>query len=207
MGGSPPSPAQVHRRRNKVLWLAVLPLAALLVCVAPLAEENSLIEETIEYVGLGLIIAAIFGRTWCTLYIGGRKKSEIVDSGPYSFSRNPLYVFSVLGALGIGMSSGSATLGVEFAVFAFAVFARAVSGEEPFLAEQHGEVYDLYKQRTPRWLSLGTTRRDAETLEVRPHLVLNTFRDACFMLLAVPLFEILGALHASGHLPTLLRLP
>lgn len=174
--------------------------------VTPLWLEHSFVEETIEYVGFGFIAVAIIGRTWCTLYIGGRKKSQIVDRGPYSLSRNPLYVFSVLGALGIGLASGSATFGVAFALFAFAVFDMVISREEMYLAETHGEQYAHYKQRTPRWLSLNPNWLDAVSLEVRPRLVLTTFRDACFMLIAVPLFEAIGTLHETGYLPTLLHL-
>jgi hypothetical protein len=172
-----------------------------------LLREGSIAEESIEWLGYGIIVLAVFGRTWCTLYIGGRKKSEIVDAGPYSLSRNPLYVFSVLGALGMGMASGSATVGLAFAVFALIVFDLVVRREETYLAERHGEDYQRYLRTTPRWVSFGATWRDAQSLEVRPRLVLTTFRDACTMLVAVPLFEGIGRLHELGHLPTLLHLP
>ena len=49
----------------------------------------------IEMAGLVLILVCILGRTWCTLYIGGLKKRELVTAGPYSVVRNPLYVFTL----------------------------------------------------------------------------------------------------------------
>ena len=56
----------------------------------------------IEKAGLALIVICILGRTWCTLYIGGRKKRELINKGPYSVVRNPLYFFTTIGAAGIG---------------------------------------------------------------------------------------------------------
>src|SRR5690349_15131041 len=56
-------------------------------------------EDAIEWAGMILIFICVCGRTWCSLYIGGRKISELVAVGPYSISRNPLYVFSIIGAV------------------------------------------------------------------------------------------------------------
>jgi len=199
--------SQVQQRRKVVLWLGALPFLGAFFLMAPLWREGSAWEESIEMLGLGLIGLAVLGRTWCTLYIGGRKKREIVDTGPYSLSRNPLYVFSVVGAFGIGMTSGSVAMGLLLAAFIFAVFDGVIRREEDWLAGQFGEAYAHYRARTPRWLSLKARWRDAERLEVRPRLVLTTFRDASLMLLALPAVEAVEALHSVLHLPVLLQLP
>jgi protein-S-isoprenylcysteine O-methyltransferase Ste14 len=199
--------SQVQQVRKRVLWLSLLPLIALFFTVTPLWREGSAFEESIEILAFGLIALAVLGRTWCTLYIGGRKKREIVDTGPYSLSRNPLYVFSVVGALGIGMTTGSLGLGLLLAGFTFLVFDRVVRREEGWLAARFGEAYVRYRARTPRWLSPRACWRDAERLEVRPRLVLTTFRDASLMLLALPLVEAVEELHILWHLPALLQLP
>src|ERR1041384_3442899 len=78
--------------------------------------------EMIEWVGIVLIVVCILGRTWCTLYIGGRKIDQFVTEGPYSVSRNPLYFFSILGAAGAGAQLGSVTAGVVFGALAWIVF-------------------------------------------------------------------------------------
>ena len=80
--------------------------------------------------GLVLILLSILGRTWCTLYIGGLKKRELVTAGPYSLVRNPLYVFSAIGAAGIGAQTGSALLALLFAAGALAVFQVVARHEE-----------------------------------------------------------------------------
>jgi len=199
--------SQVQQVRKHSLWLAAVPCAIAFLVVAPLWREGSLGEESIEMLGLGLIALAVAGRTWCTLYIGGRKKREIVSVGPYSLSRNPLYVFSVLGALGIGMTSGSIAVGLLVAAFAFVIFDGVVRREEAYLESHFGDTYAAYRRRVPRWLLPQGHWRDAEHLDVRPKLVLITFRDASIMLLALPVVEGVEALRGLLHLPVLLHLP
>jgi len=55
----------------------------------------------------GILLAGVgaLGRLWCSLYIGGRKTHELVSAGPYGWCRNPLYLFSLIGALGVGLST------------------------------------------------------------------------------------------------------
>ena len=89
-------------------------LMAFGIAVPALAFVNSYWREpwptfyvSIEWVGIALILVCIAGRTWCTAYIGGRKKRELVTTGPYSIVRNPLYVFTLIGAVGVGLQFGS----------------------------------------------------------------------------------------------------
>ena len=60
-----------------------------------------------ERVGALAILCCIFGRTWCSLYIAGRKKQELVmGMALYSLMRNSLYVFTMVGAVGINAVHG-----------------------------------------------------------------------------------------------------
>src|SRR5262245_14008421 len=103
----------VQRKRKLALTLgAALWLLAMLVTQSRWRTGAPYLYLLIAGVGLVLILLGILGRTWCTLYIGGLKKRELVTAGPYSLVRNPLYVFSALGAAGIGAQTGSALLAV-----------------------------------------------------------------------------------------------
>lgn len=148
--------------------------------------------------GLAAIVFAIVGRAWCSLYIGGRKKAEIVSRGPYSISRNPLYIFSFFGAFGVGAQSGSLTLAVLFTLASVAVFYLTVRREEAWLGATFGAAYADYKARTPRFLPDFSLWRDEPELSVRPNFFLTTIRDGLVFLLAIPLFEAVDLAQAQA---------
>ncbi|HAL06973.1 MAG TPA: isoprenylcysteine carboxylmethyltransferase family protein, partial [Brevundimonas sp.] len=125
-------------------------------------------------------------------------KAEIVDRGPYSVTRNPLYVFSFIGAFGIGAQTGSLAVGTVFALAAFLVFLRTVGREEAWLAEHFGQTYEAYRTRTPRFWPDVSRWRDAEELVVRPSFFLRTLRDGLTFLAAIPVMEGIEHLQATG---------
>lgn len=197
----------VQKLRKVAVGVALLGLVALSVVSQSIGGVDGPWHESVEAIGLGAIVLAIVGRAWCTLYIGGRKKAEIVDRGPYSISRNPLYVFSFIGAFGIGAQSGSLVIGAAFVAAAVLVFHFTVRREEAFLLKEFGEGYASYVARTPRFWPRFSLWRDADELTVRPSLFLLTIRDGLVFLLAIPLFELIDAgqalhwLGVAAHLP------
>jgi protein-S-isoprenylcysteine O-methyltransferase Ste14 len=203
---SAPNLRRVQRIRKGVLLIAILAVLAFAAVTRSLGGET-LLHEGLEAIGLALIAICIVGRAWCSLYIGGRKKAEIVDRGPYSITRNPLYVFSFMGAFGMGALTGSATIAVLFLVIAVAVFAATVRREEAWLHATFGDVYDVYVARTPRFWPDVSRWRDAETLEVRPTFFLRTLLDGAVMVIAYPLFESIEYLQDIGWIRVFLSLP
>ncbi|ADL00940.1 methyltransferase family protein [Brevundimonas subvibrioides] len=192
--------------RKWVLGIALLAAVALaFVSSSPWVGEP--LSEGIESVGLGAIVISIVGRAWCSLYIGGRKKAEIVSTGPYSISRNPLYVFSYFGAFGVGAQTGSFSMGVLFVVIAVAVFHFTIRQEEAWLTAEFGEPYKAYMARTPRCGPAFSKWQDNAELTVRPQFFLTTIRDGLVFLLAVPIFEGVDWAQAQGWLPVLIHLP
>lgn len=76
---------------------------------------------------------------------------ELVVAGAYRFSRNPMYIAVALVLCGwsIGFRSGSIALYTAAVIVAFHL--RVVFGEEPWLARTHGDKWERYKARVPRW--------------------------------------------------------
>jgi len=195
-----------HRRKRLVLFSGLL-LFVVLLFSDSLWSSGSGLHEGIEQLGYILIFLCIAGRSWCSLYIGGRKKTQLMEEGPYSVSRNPLYLFSVLGGMGIGLQAGSVVTGLICGLFVFAIFSAVIHREESFLMSRFPAAFAAYAARVPRWGPRLSCWQSREELLVRPRFVLITFRDALAFLTAIPLLEAIEWAQSAAWLPVLLRLP
>ena len=173
--------------QRKLIVLAVV-AAGLVVLMAsgPASPEGVFWHETVERSGGILILIGIVGRTWCAMYIGGHKLKRLVTEGPYSVTRNPLYVFSAIAAFGLGAQVGSVIFALLCAAATIAIFVLVISHEERALAQRFPAEFAHYKARVPRLVPAFCGWQDAETILVRPALVHRTFRDATLFLLAAP---------------------
>ena len=165
------------------------------------------VHETMRWIGAGLIFICISGRTWCALYIGGRKNYELVMAGPYSVSRNPLYVFSIIGAIGIGAQFGAVTVAILGGICAWLVHILVVRQEERLLLAEHGEAYAAYLAAVPRFFPRFSLWKNVDVLDVSPRAFARTFTDACIFLGAIPVAGALDLLHHLGLLRVFFRLP
>jgi len=163
--------------------------------------------ETIRWIGAALIFVCISGRTWCSLYIGGRKNYELVTIGPYSISRNPLYVFSIIGAIGVGAQFGAASVAILAGLCAWLIHVLVVRQEERLLLALQGEVYAKYLAEVPRFFPRFSRWKNVDVLEVRTRAFARTFADACIFLGAIPAAAGLELLHDLGLLRVFFRLP
>ncbi len=194
-----------QRRRRLALGALIAVIFTALLFVGA-EQTNADLHEHVERIGGILILAAILGRTWCTLYIGGRKSAEIVRGGPYSITRNPLYVFSVIGAAGIGAMTGSMIVAAAFAVITAIAFHFVIRFEETYLENAFGEPYRNYMRDVPRFFPNPFLFRESEMLTVRPQLIYRTFADGLVFATAYPFFEAVEYLQQSGALRVLFRL-
>lgn len=197
----------VQAVRKAVLLAAILLGGAFVMVGDSRWASGTLAHESIEWFGLILIVVCILGRTLCTLYIGGRKIESLVQIGPYSVSRNPLYFFSILGAVGAGAQLGSLVLAFATGFVVWLIFLIVILKEEQVLTERFGTVYADYLGRVPRLFPRMALWQDVEKIEVSPRLVRMTALDASVFLLSVPLAEGFEYLHDAGILPTWFILP
>ncbi|TQM15168.1 methyltransferase family protein [Pseudonocardia kunmingensis] len=78
--------------------------------------------------------------------------TELVVGGIYRHVRNPMYLALASAVLGQALLLGRARLLVYTGVMAVPVTAFVRLREEPALAAQFGEQYELYCENVPRWI-------------------------------------------------------
>jgi protein-S-isoprenylcysteine O-methyltransferase Ste14 len=194
-----------QRRRRLAFALLLAVIFFCLLFVRTFETGDAGLHEYVENAGIAAILFAILGRMWCTLYIGGRKSAEIVRSGPYSISRNPLYFFSMVGAMGIGAMIGSVTVALFLGLFCYAAFHYVIRVEEEHLKQVFGESYRAYLREVPRFFPDPRLYSDLNSVSVRPDRLYRTFGDGLLFLAAYPIFETVEYLQGTGALPVLLH--
>lgn len=197
--------ARVQSVRRLALFAVLLVAFSVLAFVSSPGDGD--IHEFVEAAGVGLIIAGITGRLWSTLYIGGRKAEVLVRSGPYSVTRNPLYVFSTIAAAGVGAQTGSVSIALLFLLGSWLAFHILILKEEAFLSGALGQPYEAYRDEVPRFLPNPFLFRDEKELVIVPRRLYTTLMDGLVFFAAMPLFELLEYLQEAGWLPVILRLP
>jgi protein-S-isoprenylcysteine O-methyltransferase Ste14 len=81
-----------------------------------------------------------------------RGTNHLVTDGPFSFTRNPLYLAGTMLVLGIGLVSGIVWFLLFAFLAAFTVQKLAIEREERHLQAQFGETYRDYAGRVRRWI-------------------------------------------------------
>jgi protein-S-isoprenylcysteine O-methyltransferase Ste14 len=197
-------PTQRPRKIALGLLIASL-LLAMLVVQTPFASEG--LHQTLEASGQLLILVGIAGRAWCTMHIGGQKFTELVTAGPFSVSRNPLYVFSLIATFGAGLQTGSVLFAILTTFGVWIVIHATVRKEEAALGARFGEAYAAYCARTPRYGPRLSSWRGQDSVVVTMPLFYRTLADGLLFYLIVPVAELIDWLQSRGSLPVLLKLP
>jgi protein-S-isoprenylcysteine O-methyltransferase Ste14 len=201
---APESSRLLTKRTRHTRWLVIL-LLPVVFLLAPPPGRPEWLHGSLESLGVICLVICLTGRGWTSVYIAGRKSRELVVVGPYSVVRNPLYVFSFVGLVGVCLLSGMMTL-LLIAVIVFALYYQlVVRREEEYLSSLHGTRFAQYTQRVPRWFPKLSGWRDVQTLEAQPRLILRHLGDSSLFFLACIVFEVREYMWEVGVLPPLLH--
>lgn len=112
-------------------------------------------------VGIPIALAGQLLRLWAAGHL--EKSREVTRSGPYRWTRHPLYAGSALMGVGFAVASGSLVVTGLLAAYLIVTIAVAVRTEEAYLRAAFGDAYDRYAAGTAPEVS----RRFSATRVVR----------------------------------------
>jgi protein-S-isoprenylcysteine O-methyltransferase Ste14 len=90
---------------------------------------------------------------WLRAYAAGyvRKNAELTRTGPYAYTRNPLYLGSMMIAFGFAAAAASWIILIALAVLFAAIYLPTIHSEELYLRE-HFAGFNEYAEKVPRLL-------------------------------------------------------
>ena len=82
-------------------------------------------------------------RVWAAGHL--EKGREVTTSGPYAWTRHPLYLGSTLIGAGLGIASANMVVGALGAAYLTITLTAAVRTEEAHLTDKFGDTYPAYR--------------------------------------------------------------
>jgi protein-S-isoprenylcysteine O-methyltransferase Ste14 len=160
-------PKHWAERRRAVIGLGILaPFTMAAVFSRPWLDAASPWALVFTTLGWMLFMAGGVFRLWATLHIGGRKGRTVVDDGPYSLTRNPLYFGIFLMTLSVAAFLQSPALAVGLTLAAWSYLQVTVQSEERRLSAKLGHDFRNYCDRISRFWPRMATFHTPELLSV-----------------------------------------
>jgi protein-S-isoprenylcysteine O-methyltransferase Ste14 len=112
--------------------------AAIVVWLATPSPQSLMIGAAIAIVGESI-------RLWAAGHL--EKSKEVTQSGPYRYTRHPLYLGSSLIGIGIAVVSNNQIAAVIVITYMLLTLTAAIRSEEAHLREKFGDAYDAYAEK------------------------------------------------------------
>ncbi len=117
---------------------------------------------------------ALFGalfRAWASGHL--RKNAELAVSGPYAFTRNPLYFGSFLMAAGCAICGAGLWLGLWLMIFFLAVYLPVMQAEATHMKALFGDAYESWATHVPLFIPRLTPYRNGQIRRFDPRRFLH----------------------------------
>ena len=197
----------ILKHRVAVSRVVAVCLLLIILCSTHSWPVNSLTDLVLDTAGFVLIVICALGRLWSSMYISGYKTDTLIKEGPYSVVRNPLYLFSFAGALGIGFASGN-VLVLGLLIIGFLLYYPfVVLGEEKELMDAHGDRFQDYMAVTPRIIPRFSLFKEPHTYAINAKIFRKSFFDVMWFFWFFIILQIIEWLHDKGILPVLFKVP
>ena len=111
--------------------------------------------------GGAIAVAGLLVRAWASGHI--RKNKTLAVSGPYAYTRNPLYLGSFILGVGFTIASGVWWLGLVFILLFLGIYLPVMRVEAGELTDIFGEEYGKYAARVPLFFPRLRASEKSET--------------------------------------------
>jgi protein-S-isoprenylcysteine O-methyltransferase Ste14 len=152
-------------RPNRIPWPPIIYLSAAILGLivdmnVPLLWLNGTTASVVQVLGAivglgGLLLDVITVKTFSfhqTTVLPNRGATHLITSGPFAWSRNPIYLANTFLVLGAGLYFGKLWLVILAPVAALVTQKLAIEREERHLAAKFGAEWENYAARVRRWL-------------------------------------------------------
>ena len=143
-----------------VIYVVAVAIALIAHWLAPLPWFRNPVNEFLFAVGWMVVVLAVIMevsamRTLArakTTILPHRASEHLVVQGPFSFTRNPLYLGKTMLIIAIGLITGIAWFLILAAISAFATQKLAIEPEERHLEARFGKKFRDYAKKVRRWI-------------------------------------------------------
>ena len=198
---------KIARSRVMVSRIFAVLVILLVIFTMPSFNQGGLTDILSDTSGLFLLTICSMGRLWALLYISGKKTHEVVTDGPYSIVRHPLYLFSFIGAIGIGLASDNLFVLAALVIFYLSYYPLTILSEEKTLTEKFGQAYIDYARITPRFLPKPSLYKSPDNFVVNANIFLKNLALGMWFIWVFILFNVIQMLQTMGIIHVLLKVP
>lgn len=185
-----------QQMRINILRISFLLLIPIILFIRPTLPTSGVGHEFLEAIGTVMLIAGVLGRFWSILYVGGVKNAEVMQEGPYSMTRNPLYLSSTIAATGIGLMLGAVSFAVLLGGSVGLILYVTARREAQYLDDHFGAAYRDYAKRVPFFLADPRLFRTRREVTFRTDTLQRNLFDALVFLSFIPLVELIDTFKA-----------
>ena len=195
-----------EKYRSYMSWVFAVGLILLILFSTSNWQNHYTIRAVFNLMAVILVGIATVGRLWCSLYISGYKTHTLITLGPYSISRNPLYFFSLLGAVGVGLGTKTLTVPGIIAIAFALYYPMVIKSEESYLNEIHGEDFARYCEKTPCFFPAVSLLQEPSEYKVKPRIFRRNLLDAIWFVWALGILEMVRVFQHWDGFPIFLNL-
>ncbi|MEX0345790.1 MAG: isoprenylcysteine carboxylmethyltransferase family protein [Rhizobiaceae bacterium] len=143
-----------------IIYVAAAAIAIILAVFYPMAWLPSPLAELAFATGVVIIAGAVFIefkamqalKQGDTTVLPTKRSDHLVTDGPYSFTRNPIYLGNTMLMIGAGFVFGVFWFFLAAIIAAFVTTKLAIEPEEKHLEHRFGKAFRDYRKKVRRWV-------------------------------------------------------